>query len=118
MREGNKRTVRTISKMSYVVDKSYFKFFSFADKGVMDTSLVISPSAFRPFALLLLLLLLLLDDDGSSGEGVRMESSGNAILLDDDDVCVGVFSSSETVDDDGSGDFIINDAFVLSSPLN
>ena len=118
MREGNKRTVRTISKMSYVVDKSYFKFFSFADKGVMDTSLVISPSAFRPFALLLILLLLLLDDDGSSGEGVRMESSGNAILLDDDDVCVGVFSSSETVDDDSSGDFIINDAFVLSSPLN
>ena len=77
----------------------------------MDTSLVISPSAFRPFALLLLLLLLLLDDDGSSGEGVRMESSGNAFLLDDDDVCVGVFSSSETADnDDGSGDFIINDA--------
>jgi hypothetical protein len=105
--------------MSYVVDKSYFKFFSFADKGVMDTSLVISPSAFRPFALLLLLLLLLLDEDGSSGEGVRMESSGNAILLDDDDVCVGVFSSSETADDDdGSGDFIINDVSVLSSPLN
>ena len=103
---------------SYWIDKSaYFKFFSFADKGVMDTSLVISPSAFLPLALLLLLLLLVLDDDdGSSGDGVRMESSGKAILL----VCVGVFSSIETDDDDdGSGDFIeaINDA-LLSSPLS
>ena len=81
----------------------------------MDTSLVISPSAFLPLALLLLLLLLVLDDDdGSSGEG--MESSGKAILL----VCVGVFSSIETDDDDdGSGDFIeaINGA-LLSSPLS
>ena len=84
----------------------------------MDTSLVISPSAFRPFALLLLLLLL--DDDGSSGEGVRMRIFGKRnFWIDDDDVCVGVFSSSETADDDdGSGDFIINDASVLSSPLN
>ena len=83
----------------------------------MDTSLVISPSAFLPLALLLLLLLLVLDDDdGSSGDGVRMESSGKAILL----VCVGVFSSIETDDDDdGSGDFIeaINGA-LLSSPLS
>ena len=70
----------------------------------MDTSLVISPRTFLPFALVLLLLLLEEDDGCSSGEGVRIESSacsGKAILF-----VFGVFSSTRETDEDGSGDFI------------
>ena len=73
----------------------------------MDTSLVISPRTFLPFALELLLLLLEEDDGCSSGEGVRIESSacsGKAILF-----VFGVFSSTRETDEDGSGDFIDDD---------
>ena len=73
----------------------------------MDTSLVISPRTFLPFALALLLLLLEEDEGCSSGEGVRIESSacsGKAILF-----VFGVFSSTRETDEDGSGDFIDDD---------
>ena len=73
----------------------------------MDTSLVISPRTFLPFALVLLLLLLEEDDGCSSDEGVRIESSacsGKTILF-----VFGVFSSTRETDEDGSGDFIDDD---------